>query len=80
MAQNNTAELDIREIAPWERYPRILAAFDELPTGGTLKVLYNHSLRPIYYLMRLKREGKYELATDEHNPKETVARIKKLKK
>jgi uncharacterized protein (DUF2249 family) len=44
--------LDLREVPPPERHPKIHTAFEELDSGGTLRIVNDHEPRPLFYEMK----------------------------
>lgn len=42
-------ELDLREVPPPERHPKIHAAFEELDSGEALTIVNDHEPKPLYY-------------------------------
>ncbi len=41
--------LDLREVSPAERHPKIHAAFEELASGEALTVINDHEPKPLFY-------------------------------
>lgn len=48
--------LDVRDIPPADRHPKIHEAFDELDDGETLTVVNDHEPRPLFYEMQAEVE------------------------
>lgn len=44
--------LDVREIPPAERHPKIHDAFDDLNSGETLTLINDHEPKPLFYEMQ----------------------------
>lgn len=44
--------LDVREIPPPDRHPKIHAAFDALNSGETLTIINDHEPKPLFYEMQ----------------------------
>lgn len=44
--------LDLRDVPPPERHPKVMAAFDELDPGESLTLVNDHEPRPLYYQLR----------------------------
>ncbi|MFB6189784.1 MAG: DUF2249 domain-containing protein [Halapricum sp.] len=42
-------KLDLRDVPPPERHPKIHAAFEELDSGETLTIVNDHEPKPLYY-------------------------------
>jgi uncharacterized protein (DUF2249 family) len=43
--------LDLREIPPPKRHPKIFEAFEALERGETLEIVNDHDPKPLYYQM-----------------------------
>lgn len=43
--------LDLRDVPPPERHPKIFDAFDALESGEALTLINDHEPRPLYYEM-----------------------------
>lgn len=44
-------ELDLREIPPPQRHPKIFEAFEALESGEALTLINDHEPRPLYHQM-----------------------------
>jgi uncharacterized protein (DUF2249 family) len=44
--------LDVREIPPAERHPKIHDAFEALDSGETLTIVNDHEPKPLFYEMQ----------------------------
>ncbi len=44
--------LDLREVPPPERHPKIHDAFSGLDSGETLRIINDHEPRPLFYEMK----------------------------
>ncbi len=49
--------LDVRDIPPSNRHPKIHAAFEELEAGGTLTIVNDHEPKPLFYEFQAEVEG-----------------------
>ncbi|GAB6860323.1 DUF2249 domain-containing protein [Haloplanus litoreus] len=49
--------LDLREMPPSERHPKIHAAFDDLEPGETLTIVNDHDPKPLFYEFEAERDG-----------------------
>lgn len=76
MAQAVT--LDVRELPPWERHPKIFEVWEELPVGGTLELVNDHDPRPLHYEFMIERKGEFEWTSEERGPREWIAHIRKV--
>lgn len=72
-------QLDVREIPPRERHPRIFATFDALPAGGSFVLANDHDPMPLYYQFSHERAGKFEWNYLEQGPELWRVRISKAK-
>jgi len=41
--------LDVRDVPPAQRHPRIRTAFEELDSGETLELVNDHEPKPLFY-------------------------------
>lgn len=72
-------KLDLREIPPPERHPKIFAAFEELESGEALTIVNDHEPTPLYHQMAAEvadfdADG-YEI--EQVGPREFVATLPK---
>ena len=44
--------LDLRDVPPPERHPKIFEAFEELDSGEALTLVNDHEPRPLFYEMQ----------------------------
>lgn len=49
--------LDLREVPPPERHPKIHNAFAALDSGETLQIVNDHEPRPLFYEMKAEVEA-----------------------
>ena len=70
--------IDVREMPPWERHPKIFERFDGLEVGDVLILINDHDPRPLHYQFMAEREGTFEWTSTEKGPREWVAEIRKL--
>lgn len=71
--------LDLRDVPPAERHPKIHDAFENLDSGETLELVNDHEPKPLYYEMQAEvdafdAEG-YEV--ERRGPAEFVAKLPK---
>lgn len=76
--ENREIVLDVREMAPWDRHPKIFDTFDNMKPGDTIKLVNDHDPRPLRYQFMMEREGQFEWESHEEGPREWVAYIKKV--
>jgi len=72
-------QLDLREVPPPERHPKIFEAFEELDSGEALTLVNDHEPTPLYHQLSAEvpsfdAEG-YQV--DEIGPNEYVATLPK---
>ncbi|MFB6093268.1 MAG: DUF2249 domain-containing protein [Haloquadratum sp.] len=74
-----TTELDVRDVPPAQRHPKIHDAFEALESGDTLELVNDHEPKPLYYEMQAEVESfdasGYEV--EQRGPNEFVARFPK---
>jgi len=71
--------LDLREIPPPERHPKIFDAFDDLASGEALEIVNDHEPTPLYHQMAAEvaafdADG---YAVERAGPREFVATLPK---
>lgn len=71
--------IDVREVPPAERHPKIHAAFDALDPGESLTIVNDHDPKPMFYELRAEKESfdAENYAVDEAGPGEFVATFPK---
>jgi len=71
--------LDLREIPPADRHPKIHDAFDSLESGEALELVNDHEPKPLFYEMQAEvpefDAEAYEV--EQRGPTEFVARLPK---
>jgi len=71
--------LDVREIPPSERHPKIHTAFQELDSGEALTIINDHNPKPLFYEMQAEVDAfdaeAYEV--DQREPNEFAATFPK---
>lgn len=74
-----STELDVREIPPRERHPKIHDAFDALDSGEELTLINDHDPKPLYYELNAEREDfdADNYAVEQRGPGEFVATLPK---
>ncbi|WP_336003377.1 DUF2249 domain-containing protein [Halorientalis halophila] len=71
--------LDIREIPPPERHPKIFQAFEDLDSGEALTIVNDHEPTPLYHQMAAEVESfdAENYVVDRVGPEEFVATLPK---
>ncbi|WP_247009534.1 DUF2249 domain-containing protein [Halorientalis litorea] len=44
-------EIDVRDVPPKDRHPKIMDTFTEMDSGETLRLVNDHDPKPLYYEM-----------------------------
>lgn len=74
-----TDRLDLREVPPPERHPKIFEAFEALDSGESLEIVNDHDPKPLYYQMDAEVDAfdadGYEV--ERRGPEEFVATLPK---
>jgi len=70
--------LDVRELIPRERHPKIFKTWEELPVGGTLTLVNDHDPRPLFYEFKAERNGEFKWDATERGPERWVVHIKRV--
>ncbi len=52
--------LDVRSVPPPMRHPKIFAAWERLPVGGSLKLVNDHDPKPLFYVFNAEKAGEFE--------------------
>ncbi len=73
-----TVELDVREIMPRERHPRIFSTIDALTPGQSLRLINDHDPKPLYYQLMAERAGQVDWQYIESGPMVWQVQITKL--
>lgn len=75
----NEVLVDVREMPPRERHPKIFKAWEGLPVGGAMKLVNDHDPKPLYYEFRAERAGEFEWEAVEQGPERWSVLIKRVK-
>ena len=71
--------LDLRDVPPPERHPKIFEAFEKLDSGEALTLVNDHEPRPLFYEMQAEVDefdaDDYEV--EQHGETEFVAKLPK---
>jgi uncharacterized protein (DUF2249 family) len=72
--------LDLRDIPPAERHPKIFEAFDALESGESLTLINDHDPKPLFFQMQAEIEefDADGYTVDRIGPNEFVATLPKL--
>ena len=70
--------LDVRDMPPRERHPKIFKACEELPVGSALKLLNDHDPKPLFYEFSAERAGEFEWTPIERGPRTWSVQIKRV--
>jgi len=61
MAQvSSRSIIDVREISPRDRHPRIFATFRALQAGEAMELVNDHDPAPLYYQFQREAPGSFE--------------------
>jgi uncharacterized protein (DUF2249 family) len=71
-------ELDLREIAPFERHDLIFIKWDSLKPGETLRITNDHDPKPLKYQFEAEYKGHFEWEFEMEGPKDWIFKIKKI--
>ncbi len=63
-----TTTVDVRDMIPRERHPRIFATFDRLAPGEALRLVNDHDPKPLYYQFQIERQGQVNWRYLEEGP------------
>ncbi|MFB6082472.1 MAG: DUF2249 domain-containing protein [Halanaeroarchaeum sp.] len=71
--------LDLREIPPPERHPKVFEAFEDLASGEALELVNDHDPKPLFYEMQAEVEAfdAENYAVERRGPQEFVATFPK---
>jgi uncharacterized protein (DUF2249 family) len=64
----HSVELDVREMVPRERHPRIFQLFDGLKAGESFQLVNDHDPKPLYYHFLHERENQFRWEYVEEGP------------
>jgi uncharacterized protein (DUF2249 family) len=71
--------LDLRDVPPARRHPKIHDAFDDLADGETLRIVNDHEPKPLFYEFQAEVEAfdAENYAVERRGPEEFVADLPK---
>lgn len=62
-------ELDVRPVAPKDRFERIMGTYDALPDGATMELIVDHDPTCMYFtLLSTRGEGTFDFDYLEQGP------------
>jgi uncharacterized protein (DUF2249 family) len=70
--------VDVRNMQPRERHPRIFEVFDGLGTGEAMLLLNDHDPKPLFYQLQAERPGQSVWEPQEEGPQRWAIRISKV--
>ena len=62
--------IDVRNIVPRERHPRIFSTWEGLPDGGAIRLVNDHDPLPLYYQFAVEWAGGFHWEYVEQGPVE----------
>lgn len=68
MNEKTTATIDVRQIPPPQRHPKIFQTFDSLAIGQNFALVNDHDPKPLYYQFLHEREGQFSWEYLEEGP------------
>ncbi|HET6615715.1 MAG TPA: DUF2249 domain-containing protein [Dehalococcoidia bacterium] len=69
--------VDVRNMQPRDRHPRIFAAFDALAPAEAILLVNDHDPKPLFYQFQAERPGQASWQPQEEGPERWVIRIEK---
>lgn len=63
-----SAQIDVREIEPKEKHPKIFETFDLLKLGQSMELINDHDPKPLQYQLMAEREGQFQWKSLEEGP------------
>lgn len=69
--------LDVREITPRERHPKIFQTFDDLPAGDAFELVNDHDPKPLFYQFQAERSNTFSWDYLEEGPETWRVKIGK---
>jgi len=68
MSSNVKIILDVRQIPPAQRHPRIFGTFEKLQPGERFQLVNDHDPKPLFYQFRADRQGQFSWDYVEQGP------------
>jgi uncharacterized protein (DUF2249 family) len=60
MSDSKKVTLDVRDIQPRDRHPRIFNTFDSLQAGEMMVLINDHDPKPLKYQLEAERTGQFD--------------------
>ncbi len=70
--------IDVREMPPRDRHPRIFATFDSLAPGQSFLLVNDHDPKPLFYQFQAERPQQVRWLPEEQGPERWTIRIEKV--
>ena len=77
MTEVTIVDLDLRGLLFQEHHSTILAHFDALNLGETLRLIDDHNFRLLHFQLVIERPGMFEWESEQQGPKVWMIRIRK---
>ena len=71
-------ELNVTEIVPRERHPKIFKAFDDLAKGDAFLLVNDHDPKPLFYQFNAERPGQIKWEYQQQGPDVWKVKITKI--
>ncbi len=68
MSKTPSVTLDVRNIVPRERHPKIFGTFDNLKKGEMMVLINDHDPKPLKYQLDAERPGQLDWKYIEQGP------------
>ncbi|MBV6393867.1 MAG: hypothetical protein KPEEDBHJ_03111 [Anaerolineales bacterium] len=73
-----TTNLDVREIPPRDRHPKIFQTFDDLAVGQSFILINDHDPKPLFYQFSHERGGLFGWEYLEEGPETWRVQISRV--
>lgn len=77
MDEKTIESIDVRQIPPPQRHPKIFQTFDNLAVGQSFVLINDHDPKPLYYQFLHEREGQFSWVYLEEGPETWQVKIKR---
>ena len=78
MTETTVVTLDVRNMAPRDRYPTIFARLDALKPGNSLRLVNDHNPAPLRYQLLAEHPDMFTWEPEQQGPEEWIIRIHKV--